>query len=62
MQENKMTKIRLGPGFTVFIIFFGVSLTEAITSGSVMLILFWLLMGAIFFLADQRTSNDSGKT
>ena len=38
----------------VFIVFFGIALLDAIRGGHVLRILFWLGIGAIFFLADRR--------
>ena len=40
--------------FTIFILFFGIALLDAIRGGSWPLILFWLALAAIFFVADQR--------
>jgi len=39
---------------TIFILFFGIALLDAIRGGHWVRILFWLTIGAIFFLADRR--------
>jgi hypothetical protein len=38
----------------IFIVFFGIGLLDAIRGGRLLRILFWLGIGAIFFLADRR--------
>ena len=40
--------------FTIFILFFGIALLDAILGGHWLRILFWLGIGALFFLADRR--------
>lgn len=52
-----MKSIKFGAGFTVFIIFFGISLLEAFKNQSWLLVLFWLVMGLIFLLADNTTDS-----
>ncbi len=39
---------------TIFLLFFGVALIDALTGGSVFGILFWLAVGAVFVSADLR--------
>lgn len=39
---------------TIFILFFGIALLDAIRGGAWLRILFWLVIGAVFFLADRR--------
>jgi len=46
-------KIKLGTGFTVFIIFFGIALLEAFQTQNWPRIIFWLVTGAVFILADN---------
>jgi hypothetical protein len=46
-------KIKLGVGFTVFIIFFGIALVEAFQTQNWPRIIFWLVTGAVFILADN---------
>ena len=43
-----------GSATTIFIIFFGVALLDALTGGSVWAVLFWLGAGAVFAYADLR--------
>jgi hypothetical protein len=40
--------------FTIFIIFFGLSLLDAVRGGHWLRILFWVVMAAGFLLADRR--------
>lgn len=40
--------------FTVFILFFGIALLDAIRGGDRLRIVFWLGIAALFFLADRR--------
>jgi hypothetical protein len=42
------------PNLTIFILFFGIALLEAIRGGYWLRILFWIAIGAVFFLADRR--------
>jgi hypothetical protein len=39
---------------TIFILFFGLALLDAIRGGHWLRIVFWLAIGAVFFLADRR--------
>ena len=48
-----MQKIKLGNGFAVFIIFFGISMLEAFQTRNWLLAAFWLGIGILFFLADN---------
>ncbi|HEY2163073.1 MAG TPA: hypothetical protein VGH04_03745 [Gemmatimonadaceae bacterium] len=43
-----------GSATTIFLLFFGVALIDALTGGSVFGILFWLSVGAAFVYADVR--------
>jgi type IV secretory pathway VirB2 component (pilin) len=47
-----MKKIRIGTNFTIFIIFFGVSLFDAIQSGNWQRASFWLAIGLVFLATD----------
>jgi hypothetical protein len=48
-----MKKIRLGQGFTVFILFFGIALLDAIHTFDWVRIVFWLGTGLVFIIADN---------
>jgi hypothetical protein len=48
-----MKKIRLGEGFVVFVIFFGIAVLDAIRSFDWLSMFFWLGTGALFILADN---------
>jgi hypothetical protein len=43
-----------GSATTIFLVFFGVALIDALAGGSVFGILFWLAVGAAFVYADWR--------
>jgi len=43
-----------GSATTIFLLFFGVALIDALVGGSAYAILFWLAVGAAFFVADVR--------
>jgi type IV secretory pathway VirB2 component (pilin) len=45
--------------FVIFIVFFGISLLDAIQGGHLLRILFWIGIGAIFLLADRRKLSKS---
>ena len=42
------------PGFTIFLLFFSIAFLDAVRGGQWPRILFWVAMGAFFFLADRR--------
>jgi len=46
-----------GSATTIFLLFFGVALIDALVGGSVYAILFWLAVGAVFFAADRRRTR-----
>jgi type IV secretory pathway VirB2 component (pilin) len=48
-----MKKIRIGTNFTIFIIFFGVSLFDAFQSGNWQRASFWLAIGLLFLATDS---------
>lgn len=48
-----MRKIRLGDGFIVFILFFGIATLDAIHSFDWLRIVFWLATGLVFIIADN---------
>ncbi len=41
--------------FTIFILFFGIALIDAVRGGHWTEILFWLVVGGFFFVADRRS-------
>ena len=43
---------------TIFIVFFGIALLDAIQGSHWLRILFWLAVVAFFFLADRRQMSD----
>ena len=48
-----MKAIKLGAGFTVFVLFFGIALLEAFQNGQWMRATFWLVVGTVFLVADN---------
>jgi hypothetical protein len=48
-----MRRFRLGQGCTVFILFFGIALLEALHTFDWLRIVFWLAIGLVFVLADN---------
>jgi hypothetical protein len=48
-----MKKIKLGTNFTVFILFFGVGLLEAIQTSNWAKAAFWFAIGIVFLVADN---------
>ena len=48
-----MNKIKLGTNFTVFLLFFGAAALEAFQTGNWFRAAFWLVIGAVFLLADN---------
>ena len=40
--------------FTIFLLFFGIALLDAIRGGHWARVAFWLAVGALFYLADRR--------
>jgi hypothetical protein len=48
-----MNKVRIGTGFTVFVIFFGISVLESFASGNILWIALWLLAGVAFLIGDN---------
>lgn len=50
---KKMKKIKAGPNFAVFVLFFGIAALEAFQTAKWSMVLFWLAIGLIFLLADN---------
>jgi hypothetical protein len=40
--------------FTIFLLFFGIALLDAIRGGHWLRVAFWLVVGALFYVADRR--------
>jgi hypothetical protein len=49
-----MKGIRLGTNFAVFVLFFGVAALEAFQTRNWLKVLFWLAIGIVFLVADNR--------
>jgi hypothetical protein len=56
-SEVRMTTNVPGSATTIFLLFFGVALIDALVGGSAYAILFWLATGAAFVVADLRRSR-----
>jgi hypothetical protein len=55
-----MHPVRLGTNTAVFLVFFGVSLLDALTSGNFLRAAFWLAIGFVFLSADRFKPRDRG--
>ena len=49
-----MRNYHVGTNFTIFLLFFGLSLLEAIRAHSWLMAAFWASFGALFLVADWR--------
>lgn len=47
-------EIKPGAGFTIFLLFFGLALLDAIKLQDWIRVTFWVLIGLVFLLADSR--------
>ena len=48
-----MKNLRLGAGFTVFVLFFGLATLEAFQTQDWLKSIFWLAIGIVFLVADN---------
>lgn len=48
-----MKSVSLGINFTIFLLFFGVAVSEAFESRSWLKVLLWMVIGITFLLADN---------
>jgi hypothetical protein len=48
-----MKNLRLGSGFVVFLLFFGVALLDAVQSHNWVRAAFWVAIGTTFFVMDN---------
>ena len=55
-----MRRPLLGPGFTVFVLFFGLALLDAFRSRDWVHAAFWVAIGAVFLWADQPRRRTDG--
>jgi hypothetical protein len=53
-----MQNLQPNTGFTIFVIFFGVALLDALRNQNVLLVLFWISMGILFILLGRKKSSD----
>ena len=42
------------PGMTIFVLFFGIALLDAVRSGEWPRVLFWIAIGAAFWILERR--------
>lgn len=59
-KEGIMRKIKFGSGFTIFLLFFGVALMEALQTNNWIKALFWLAIGIVFLAADNLNKGKTG--
>ena len=52
-----MKAYKIGTGFTVFIIFFGVAVIEALQKRDWLWVGLWLIIGLVFLVADNMKKN-----
>ena len=52
-----MKRINIGTNFTIFLLFFGVSALEAFQTQNWLKAVFWLAIGIVFLVADNRKQN-----
>jgi len=48
-----MKKLKLGTNFTIFLLFFGMSMLEAIETNNWLKAAFWLAISIVFLMADN---------
>ena len=53
-----MKQIKIGPGFAVFIVFFGIALLETFRTQNWMMVIFWVVMGLVFILLENQVKPD----
>jgi hypothetical protein len=53
-----MRRPRLGTNFTVFLLFFGISMLEAFQTRNWIKAAFWLALGTVFLLADNLRKGE----
>ena len=51
-----MKKLKFGTNFTIFTLFFGVSVIEAVQTQNWLKVVFWLAIGLVFLWADFKKS------
>ena len=56
-EGGAMKLPKLGSGFTIFVLFFGVALLEAFQSNNWLKAAFWLAIGLVFLVADNLRSE-----
>jgi hypothetical protein len=49
-----MKGIKLGTNFAIFLLFFGVATLEAFQTRNWLKVMFWLAIGIVFLVADNR--------
>jgi hypothetical protein len=49
-----LSEVSMGPGLTVFILFFGIALLDALRGGEWPRVAFWLAVGALFFILERK--------
>lgn len=58
-KPDAMKTIKLGTGFAVFVLFFGIAMIEAIRNQKWLMAGFWIAMGMLFIVADNIKRNNS---
>ncbi|MGZ8559471.1 MAG: hypothetical protein ACXWWC_14100 [Chitinophagaceae bacterium] len=55
-----MKQIKPGPGFTIFLLFFGIALLDSIQTQNWWMVIFWISIGLAFILMENRGKPDQG--
>jgi hypothetical protein len=55
-----MRKINLDGNLTIFLLFFGISMLEAIQTGNWIKSIFWLAIGIVFLKSGDLKKSDAG--
>lgn len=56
--EAAMKRLKLGAGFTIFLLFFGVTALEAFQTRNWIKAAFWLAIGVVFLVADNSRKRE----
>ena len=53
LNSGFLSRLKLSTNFAVFLLFFGAATWEAFQSGNWLKVTFWLVIGFVFFVADN---------
>ena len=55
-----MRRLHVGSHFTVFLLFFGLALIEALQSANWLVVLFWVAIAMVFLWGARRDEHSNG--